>query len=396
MKNKIKVLAACLALSCLVLSGCGEDTTPDPKQSGKAAAHESHLKDITPVAYGNVQGLKLPKKSEITIIGKDNRSLFWKTVKAGANQAVRDLNKNLGYKGKNQIQLNYCGMVDGEDVEEQVNILDEEMARYPAALGISLTDEKACLTQFDLAAENDLPIVAVESGAEYPGIVATVGTDNVAAGREAARAMADATGEKGQILIFMEDGRSLATLNKEAGIKDALQSYYPDMAIADTFHPDELLERSQEEASEDDAEESEDAEKPVEETKDDQPEEEVPELTQEEMLTRIIKDHPDAAGIITSGEQITAQVLDILKATQGTQKVVAFDWSTKTKTAIQKNHMAASIVQNPFGMGYAAVVACVRAAEKSPNEARVNTGYTVVTKSNMSQKDIKSDLYKTE
>ena len=62
MKNKIKVLAACLALGCLVLSGCGEDTTPDPKQGGKAAAYESHLKEITPAAYGNVQGLKLPKK----------------------------------------------------------------------------------------------------------------------------------------------------------------------------------------------------------------------------------------------------------------------------------------------------------------------------------------------
>ena len=396
MKNKIKVLAACLALGCLVLSGCGEDTTPDPKQGGKAAAYESHLKEITPAAYGNVQGLKLPKKSEITIIGKDNKSLFWKTVQAGANQAVKDLNKNLGYKGKNQIQLNYCGMVDGEDVEEQVNILDEEMARYPEALGISLTDEKACLTQFDLAAENDLPIVAVESGAEYPGIVATVGTDNVSAGREAARTMADATGEKGQILIFMEDGRSLATLNKEAGIREALESYYPEMAIADTFHPDELLERSQEEASKDDAEEADTEKTPIEETKDDQPEEEVPDLTQEEMLTRIIKENPDAAGIITSGEQITAQVLDILKATHGTQKVVAFDWSKKTKTAIQKNHMVASVVQNPFGMGYASVVACVRAAEKSPNEARVNTGYTVVTKSNMSQKDIKNDLYKTE
>ena len=43
-------------------------------------------------------------------------------------------------------------------MDEQVNILDEELARYPVAVGISVVDATACEVQFDLAAENDIPV----------------------------------------------------------------------------------------------------------------------------------------------------------------------------------------------------------------------------------------------
>jgi ribose transport system substrate-binding protein len=51
------------------------------------------------------------------------------------------------------------------------------------------------------------------------------------------------------------------------------------------------------------------------------------------------------------------------------------------------------IVQNPYGIGYATVVACARAVLGQGNEATVSTGYTWVTKDNMNKDSIKKMLY---
>lgn len=51
------------------------------------------------------------------------------------------------------------------------------------------------------------------------------------------------------------------------------------------------------------------------------------------------------------------------------------------------------IVQNPFGMGYATVVAAARASLDMGNEAVVNTGYTWVTKENLKTDEVQKILY---
>ena len=51
------------------------------------------------------------------------------------------------------------------------------------------------------------------------------------------------------------------------------------------------------------------------------------------------------------------------------------------------------VVQNPFAMGYATVVAAARVALGLGNESVVDSGYTWVTPDNMSDKEIKKMLY---
>ncbi len=63
----------------------------------------------------------------------------------------------------------YSGPSDKDNVDEQVNILDEELSRYPAALAISIADAKACEVQFDQAGWNGTPIVTFDSSSDYPG-----------------------------------------------------------------------------------------------------------------------------------------------------------------------------------------------------------------------------------
>ena len=73
--------------------------------------------------------------------------------------------------------------------------------------------------------------------------------------------------------------------------------------------------------------------------------------------------------------------------------VVGYDIDTEMKKALKEGRVDGLIVQNPFGMGYASVVASARAALNLGNEAVVDTGYTWVTKKNMKDEAVKKVLY---
>ena len=48
----------------------------------------------------------------------------------------------LGYSGGDSLKITFNAPADGEDIDEQVNILDEEMARYPDVIAIASIEKK--------------------------------------------------------------------------------------------------------------------------------------------------------------------------------------------------------------------------------------------------------------
>lgn len=71
--------------------------------------YQKKLDAIEPSAYGDISGLKLEPGSYLSVIGKGSDGEYWKQVQKGAEQAVSDMNKELGYKGKDQIKVTYSG-----------------------------------------------------------------------------------------------------------------------------------------------------------------------------------------------------------------------------------------------------------------------------------------------
>ena len=51
------------------------------------------------------------------------------------------------------------------------------------------------------------------------------------------------------------------------------------------------------------------------------------------------------------------------------------------------------LVQNPFGIGYAAVIASARTVLEIGNEAEVDTGYVWVTQDNREDESVSAMLY---
>ena len=73
--------------------------------------------------------------------------------------------------------------------------------------------------------------------------------------------------------------------------------------------------------------------------------------------------------------------------------IVAVDGGKEQMKALEEGKVDGLIVQNPYGMGYAAVVSAARAALGMGNEAFIDTGFIWVTKDNMKDKNIARMLY---
>lgn len=389
MKNR-SILLTCMLCASLFLTACGRDDTSDKNnvvlnEEKAESKYQTRLNMVQPQAYSSVEGIKLEKGSYISIIGKAEDSTYWDEIAKGAEDAVKALNEQLGYEGKDKIKVTYNGPSYEGDVDEQINILDEELDRYPAALAIAPIDRTACEVQFDLATENDIPIVEFDSGSDYQGIMAKVMTNNKEAGMTAADKMASLIDEQGEVLLFVQDNKSTSAQDRESGIKGQIQAHYPQIQISGTYYMDDLEELKKMTA-----------EKLTEKNKANGSEEEVTadSVTEEQVMAQILEQHPNAKGCIATSGEVTEKVLDMCEAAgKEDMKIIGFDGGENLTEALDEGSLDGLIIQNPYGIGYATVVASARSALDMGNEAFVDTGYAWVTKENMEETAIKNMLY---
>lgn len=413
MKHRWKLLSGILCAS-IFCSACAADDT-EKVQIGKYEEQEYQpkLDALKPAAYGSISNLRLEPGTYISVIGKSDRGEFWKSVEKGAKQAAADINKMMGYKGEDKVKVVYSGPAGNEDVDQQVNILDEELSRNPSAIGISIIDADMSEVQFDLVADNEIPIVMFDSGKDYQGVVSRIGTDNLEAGRTAGSKLGDAVNSSGKVALFMKDSKSTSSKERETGMIEALKESYPEVEVVDIYREDELEERSKEiaKAEQEEVKKEENKEEESKETvnennigtdhteeqaaeKENLPEVEEEPMTDLEMVKYILEKNPDLAGCASGNEEMTELLLQA-KDELGLEelKVIGFDGSKKLITALEDGKIDGLILQNPFGMGYATVVAASRAILGEANEASVDSSYVWITKDNLEDESIQNMLY---
>lgn len=398
MMRKWKLLA-CVLSGALLLSACAKTTTNDGEKlqttvdasGGETNENQSKLNVVRPLAYSGVEGIHLEPGTYISIIGRGVGTAYWNEVKAGVERAAKDLNDMLGYKGEDKIKINYSGPSENNNVDEQVNILDEELARYPSAVGIAIVDVNACATQFDLAAENDIPVVAFDSGSDYKGIQSMCSTNNTEAAKTAATKLATAIGDAGEVALIVHDTYSTSAKEREAAFLEEIKTKYPDITVVQTYHMDELEEMAKQIREEQSETSGKDAGESDNETQKEVVQEEI---TQEDVLQYIFEKNPNLKGILGTNVDTTQLILDGCEiAEKDDLKIVGFDGGEEQLKALKEGKLEGLIVQNPYGMGYATVIATARAVLDSGNEAVVDTGYTWVTQDNIEENAIKRMLY---
>ena len=171
MKEKIFALLCALSL----LAGCAaaehtkeasSDSVPeteasddseafdDPQTAGDSAAFRELFEiKAEGIDYLDVSGIRIPEGINISLVGKDASSGYWKQVHAGAQQAADDINAALGYTGDAKAELIYDASETG-DVAEQIDIIDQMLDKNPDALIIGFVDVNSGKTQLELAEQD--------------------------------------------------------------------------------------------------------------------------------------------------------------------------------------------------------------------------------------------------
>lgn len=428
MKKRL-VSAGVAACTVVMLCACSPEEEEDifTGDVAERLPYQDNLDLISPAAYSEIDGLDLEPGTYISVIGKEENSPYWQQVKAGVEQAADDLNEILGYSGNDSLKITFNAPSDGEDIDEQVNILDEEMARYPDVIAIASIDEEASAVQFDLATENGIPIVAFDSGNAYQGIQSTCRTDNTKAAAEGASKLCEAIGDSGEIALIVHDAVSENGKERENGLKEEIENSHPGVTVAETIYMDDLDGLKREAAAQQlgfnleeimaaaEAQESGQENTPAEgqeassgETAEEQTAEEEQqseELEQVNSLAESMSDadavayalekHPDLKGCFGTNDDSTQLAVEALSQAERIDSVtvMGFDAGSAQLSSLESGDVDGLIVQNPFGMGYAAVIAGARTVLEIGNEAEVDTGYIWVDQENMEDESIQAFLY---
>ena len=409
-----KKSAVCIALVlCIAAAGCG--CSPEEKEenifTGDAPERpewQAKLDAVDPAVYTDIDELDLEPGTYISVIGKAENTAYWQQVRAGVEQAAEDINERLGYGGADEIRVVYNAPSDGENIDEQVNILDEEMSRYPDVIAIASIDENASSVQFDLAIENGIQIVAFDSGNSYQGIQCTCMTDNTAAAKTGAARLCEAIGDSGELALFVHDSVSGNARERAEAFKQEILDSHPGVTVAETIYLDQMDQLKRQAAAEELGVSAEELEQWSEAASglNDEPGEEAKirledidaiaaGMSDEDAVSFYLGKHPDLKGCFGVNDEsvlLAARAVSEMERIDSVA-VMGFDAGKEQISALEDGSIDGLVVQNPFGMGYATVVAAARTALEIGNEAVVDTGYTWVDPSNLENENVQTMLY---
>ena len=104
--------------------------------------------------------------------------------------------------------------------------------------------------------------------------------------------------------------------------------------------------------------------------------------------------YPNLKGIYASNLETTQLVAEVLEEQECEDMVfVGFDGGEKQLDLLNEEVVDGLILQNPYGMGYATVVAAARTILDIGNEAFIDSSYAWVTKANMEDVIIQKFIY---
>ena len=209
--------------------------------------------------------------------------------------------------------------------------------------------------------------------------------------------------------LIVHDSVSESAREREEAFKEALSAEYPGAAVVETIYMDDLEEIKKSAAAEQLGVSLEEiqAEQPAEGTE--QGEEPTGDssavmeeinaaaekISDEDAVAYCLKKHPELKGCFGTNVDATQLALKAIGSLEDTDDVVlmGFDAGKEQLEALESGEIDGLVVQNPFGIGYAAVIASARTVLEIGNEAQVNTGYIWADQENLEEEAVQAMLY---
>jgi ribose transport system substrate-binding protein len=288
------------------------------------------------------------KQPYIAIVSKGFQHQFWQAVKKGAEEEAK----------KEGARITFEGPATEADVEAQINMLTNSLNKKPDAIGFAALDSRAAAPLLEQAKNNNIPVIAFDSGVDSDIPVTTAATDNKAAAAEAAKHLSEAIGGKGKVALVVHDQTSLTGKLRRDGFTEWIQQNAPEIQLL-----------------------------PVQYGGGDQ-------AKSADITKSIISANPDIKGIYGANE---GSAIGVVKGVQESGRkgivIVGFDSGKAQIDAIKSGVMLGAITQNPIGIGEQTVVAAMKAIKKESLPKTIDTGFYWYDKTNIDKPEIAAVLY---
>jgi ribose transport system substrate-binding protein len=290
----------------------------------------------------------------IAVIPKGTTHVFWQSIRAGAEQAGKELGATIIWRGP----------LREDDRDSQVSEVEGFVSRGVSGIVLAPLDEAALVQPVNEAANHKIPVVIFDSGLKGDNYVSFVATDNLKGGRMGGERLAESLKGKGKVILLRYAEGHDSTGKREQGFLDAMKAHPGIEVVSSNQYGGADVEGAYKKA--------------------------------ESLLSTYKK--PDGSlgidGIFTPNESGSFALLRVLEDNgwAGKVKFVGFDASPNLVKGLRDGGIDGLVVQDPVHMGYVAVKTMVAHLKGQPVEKWIDTGVHVATKDNMDTPEIKSLL----
>ena len=283
----------------------------------------------------------------IAVIGK-SQVPFWQAVKAGVEKASKDYGVQATYEAPQSEQP--------DDVNIQLFLLKEALAKNPKAIVLAAYDPKSVSPYLEEAQKAGIPVIGFDTGVDSPIVRTTVASDNYGAGELIAHKMAHTIGKTGKVGIIVPNQISRNIVDRRDGFINTLKENYPDI---------EVLPVQDSQGNFDVA---------------------------AELSKSLIVANPDIKGMVGVTPGVSAAVIDVIRDQNlaGQIKVIGFDSGKVLVDAIREGVAIGAITQDPKSLGYKSIETAIRAYKGERLPEFIDVGFVWYDKSNLDDPDIQS------
>lgn len=250
----------------------------------------------------------------------NNASDFWIIARKGTEKAEKEIP---GLKVEFRIPA------DGTAAEQQ-RIVDDLLAKGIQGIAISPVDPANQTAMLNRAAEQAV-VVTQDSDAPTSNRVCYIGTDNVAAGRQAGELLKEALPQGGKVMVFVGVLDAANAQQRYQGLKEAVAGSNIQILDVRTDNTDRVRAKSN--------------------------------------AADTLVNNPDIAGMVGLWSYNGPAILSAVKEANKTDKVkiIAFDEEDETLAGVKDGTIFATVVQQPFEFGYQsmALMAKILSGDKS-------------------------------
>lgn len=238
----------------------------------------------------------------------NNPSDFWTIARRGTEKADAELD---------EVTVEFKIPADGT-AAEQKRIVDDLLAKGVEGIAISPVDPNNQTQLINETARQAL-VFTQDSDAPQSDRAAYVGTDNVAAGRQAGSVIKEALPEGGRIMIFVGKRDARNAQERFEGIREALAGSSVEIIDVRTDDGDRVRAKSN-------------------------------------VADTLVK-YPDVKALVGLWSYNGPAILNAVKEAGklGQVKIIAFDEEDETLAGVRDGHIYATIVQQPYEFGYQAI-----------------------------------------